>query len=246
MCHNTVKPALTCDFLGKNRDPDTIDPRQPFAGCYRFVLARSAQRGITGERIVPLGAGIMTALQTAFAAIDAANAADPTREDGLPAALLYGQRMTVELERLFPRASEALKIAARGQHIERWRLSRKDYPDGKEGYLAWRREQARRHAARVAGIMLDAGYDAEAVAAAEKMLRKEGIKRDPDVQALEDVICFVFLRWYFASFAAARDHAEVLDIVQKAARKMSAVGRARALAEFTLPDDLAAAFRDAP
>jgi Domain of unknown function (DUF4202) len=183
----------------------------------------------------------MTALQTAIAAIDAANAADPTAEDGQPAALLYGQRMSHELDRLFPQAPEPLKIAARGQHIERWRLSRQDYPDGKDGYLAWRREQAQRHAARVAGIMTDAGYGPEAIAAAEKMLRKEGIKRDPDVQALEDVICFVFFRWYFAPFAAARDHAEVLDIVQKTARKMSASGRARALAEFDLSGDLAAA-----
>ncbi len=185
----------------------------------------------------------MTALQTAVAAIDAANAADPTLEDGQPAALLYGHRMSAELTRLFPDASEPLMIAARGQHIERWRLPRQDYPDGKEGYLAWRREQARRHAARVAGIMRDAGYDAEAIASAERMLRKEGIKRDEDVQALEDVICFVFLRWYFAPFAAARDHAELLDIVRKTATKMSAAGRTRALAEFDLPEDLAAAMR---
>jgi hypothetical protein len=185
----------------------------------------------------------MSALQTAFSAIDAANAADPTIEDGQPAALVYGQRMSRELDRLFPRASDPLQIAARGQHIERWRLSRKDYPDGKEGYLAWRREQARRHAARVAGIMAAAGYDSAAIAEAERMLRKEGIKRDADVQALEDVICFVFFRWYFSAFAAARDPAEVVDIVQKTARKMSAEGRARALAEFDLPPDLAAALR---
>jgi Domain of unknown function (DUF4202) len=185
----------------------------------------------------------MTKLLTAFAAIDAANAADPTQEGGQPAALLYGQRMTHELDRLFPDASEPLKIAARGQHIERWLLSRKDYPDGKEGYLAWRREQARRHAARVAGIMADAGYDAEAIAATEKMLRKEGIKRDAEVQALEDVICFVFFRWYFQPFAASRQPSDILDIVQKTARKMSAEGRARALAEFDLPAELSDALR---
>ncbi|MES2143429.1 MAG: DUF4202 domain-containing protein [Pseudomonadota bacterium] len=185
----------------------------------------------------------MTALHAAIAAIDAANAADPTSEGGQPAALVYGQRMTQELTRLFPRASEPLQIAARGQHIERWLLPRKDYPDGKEGYLGWRREQARRHAARVAGIMADAGYGADDIAAAGRMLRKEGIKRDAEVQALEDVICFVFLRWYLEPFAAGRDPAEVLDIVQKTARKMSAEGRARALSEFALPDDLAAALR---
>ena len=75
------------------------------------------------------------------------------------------------------------------------------------------------------------------------LLRKEGIKRDALVQALEDVICFTFLRWYFAPFAEGRDPAEVLDIVTKTARKMSADARMRALSEFVLPEPLAAAFR---
>ena len=77
------------------------------------------------------------------------------------------------------------------------------------------------------------------------LLRKEGIKRDAEVQALEDVICFVFLRWYFAPFAAERDAESTLDIVRKTARKMSEAGRARVLDEFDLPEPLAAAFRSA-
>jgi hypothetical protein len=75
------------------------------------------------------------------------------------------------------------------------------------------------------------------------LLRKEGIKRDPEVQALEDVICFVFLKWYFSPFAADRDAEQTLDIVRKTARKMSTEGRARVLAEFDLPEPLAGAFR---
>jgi hypothetical protein len=77
------------------------------------------------------------------------------------------------------------------------------------------------------------------------LLRKEGIKRDAEVQALEDVICFVFLRWYFAPFAAERDAESTLDIVRKTARKMSAAGRARVLRDFQLPEPLAEAFRTA-
>jgi len=184
-------------------------------------------------------------LTHAFALIDAANAADPTPEGGSPAALLYGQRMTDEQVRLFPDAGEVLRIAARGQHVERWLLSRGNYPAGRAGYLDWRREQARRHGLRIAGIMATAGYDEADQARVGVLLRKEGIKRDPDVQALEDIICFTFLRWYFAPFAASRDPAEVLDIVTKTARKMSMTGRARALTEFPLPDALAAALRGA-
>jgi hypothetical protein len=178
-------------------------------------------------------------LQQALAAVDAANAADPKGE-----ALVYGERMSAELARLFPDASDVLQIAARGQHVERWLLPRADYPEGKDGYHAWRREQGRRHGLRLAGIMADTGYDAEACERVGVLLRKEGIKRDPEVQALEDVICFVFLRWYFSPFAEGRDAGALLEIVQKTARKMSAWGRALALAEFGLPEPFAAAFRD--
>ena len=180
----------------------------------------------------------MSGLLAALAAIDAANAADPGGAD-----LLYGQRMSEELARLVPDASEVLQIAARGQHVERWLLKRAEFPEGREGYLLWRREQGRRHGARLAGIMADAGYDAAACDRVGVLLRKEGIKRDPEVQALEDVICFVFLRWYFGPFAEGKDPAAVLSIVEKTARKMSEAARARVLAEFPLPEDLAAAFR---
>lgn len=176
----------------------------------------------------------------AIAAIDAANAADPKGE-----ALIYGQRMTEELARLFPDASPVLQIAARGQHVERWLLPRADYPDGKAGYLEWRREQGRRHGARVAQIMQDAGFDAHDCDRVGVLLRKEGIKRDAEVQALEDTICFSFIRWYLAGFAAGKDPAQVLDIVQKTARKMSAEARARALVDFDMPEALAQAFRGA-
>jgi hypothetical protein len=182
-------------------------------------------------------------LDRALALIDAANRADPTIEDGHPAALVYGGRMSAELQRLFPDASDVLRIAVCGQHVERWLLPRADFPDGREGYLHWRREQAVRHAVRVGGIMAEAGYGAVAQSRVGALLRKEDIKRDPQVQALEDVICFVFLRWYFEPFAAKHEPDAVLKIVQKTARKMSAEGRERVLAEFSLPEPLAAAFR---
>ena len=184
-------------------------------------------------------------LQKVLAAIDASNAGDPTTErDGAedhPAVLLYGRRMSAELDRVSPGASELLQIAARGQHIERWKMPRASYPDGREGYLAWRRAQAAFHAERVAELIAEAGYPAEDRNRVGKMLRKEGIKRDGEVQALEDVICLVFLRWYFPDFAAGRDPEQVRRIVAKTARKMSADGRARVAAEFDLPEDLASA-----
>lgn len=184
-------------------------------------------------------------LEAVIAAIDRVNAADPSLEPVTrqPAALVYGRRMSEELKRICPDASEHLRIAARGQHIERWKLPRSAYPDGREGYHAWRRAQARAHGNRVAELMVAAGYREADGARVAQMLRKEGIKRDPEVQMLEDVICLVFLRWYFADFAARHDRAKVFDIVAKSARKMSAEGRARVAAELDLPPELAPALR---
>ncbi len=186
-------------------------------------------------------------LARVLAAIDTANAEDPTLEHYAggedPAALLYGRRMSEELNRCEPAASEHLQIAARGQHVERWKTPRSTYPDGRQGYLAWRKDQAAFHATRVAGMMHEAGYgdpDADRVAS---MLRKEGLKRDPEVQMLEDVICMTFIRWYLPGFAEGRDPDHVLKIVTKTARKMSAEGRSQALSEFDMPESFAAAFR---
>ncbi len=69
--------------------------------------------------------------------IDEAHAADPTtvvvRGAPRPAELLYGQRMSAQLAVFYQAASEHLRIAARAQHLERWKLSRSAYPMGKSG-----------------------------------------------------------------------------------------------------------------
>lgn len=185
-----------------------------------------------------------TRLDHAFQAIDAANALDPNEDDGKPANLLYGQRMTEQQQHLFPDASDALRIACRGQHIERWLLPRDAYPMDRAGYLQWRQEQGRRHAERIAGIMSDAGYGEDDIAQARKMLTKQGLKRDAEVQALEDVICFTFIRWYLGDFMTEHADKGVPKIIEKTARKMSPENRARALEEFPMPEALAQHFRD--
>jgi Domain of unknown function (DUF4202) len=185
------------------------------------------------------------ALQAVLSAIDAANAADPKSEpDGRPAALVYSERMSEELARRSPDASDHLQIAARGQHIERWKILRSDYPDGRAGYLAWRTDEARAHAGRVTSLMVAAGYGAEDRDRVARLLRKEGLKRNPEMQVLEDVICLVFLRWYFRDFTMKHTDEDIERIVAKTARKMSPEARAAALAEFDLPPALAASFAE--
>jgi Domain of unknown function (DUF4202) len=192
------------------------------------------------------GVEAMSRIERVLAAIDAANSADPTLEasrgEKRPAALLYGLRMSDELARLCPDASEELRIAARGQHVERWTSPRSSYPEGRAGYLAWRADLSRFHADRVAGLMREAGYDADSCSRVGRLLRKEGIKRDPEMQMLEDVICFVFIRWYLADFAGTQEPDALERIVAKTARKMSTDGRARAAREFEMPESLGAYF----
>ena len=189
-----------------------------------------------------------TRLAAVLARVDEANARDPHREEtpsgAEPAALLYGRRMSRVLEDFAPDASEELSIAARGQHIERWLRPRSSYPEGRDGYLAWRRDAATYHAARVAALMLDAGYEAARCDRVGSLMLKKNLKADLEAQTLEDVACLVFFRWYAGTFSAKHDAARILAIVSKTARKMSAEGRAAAL-ELGLPPEVADAISKA-
>jgi hypothetical protein len=164
----------------------------------------------------------------AIAGIDAVNAEDPSSEDhdggSSPAALLYGQRMSAWLLRIEPDASEVLRLAARAQHIARWRIPRSDFPEGREGYLAWRARLAVFHGETAGAVLRDAGYDEDAVARLKVLLQKRGLKRDAEIQALEDAACLVFLENYFAAFAAKHPDDKVIDILKKTAAKMSPRG----------------------
>ena len=160
---------------------------------------------------------------------DAANAEDPHQEvvDGVSYAkeLLYAQRMTTWLERFAPDASEALRLAARSQHIRRWMIPRGDYPMDRRGYIQWRTALAKFHAETAAAILREVGYGEAIIGRVQSLLRKEGLKRDPEVQCLEDVICLVFLESYCADFARHHDTAKVLPIIRKTWEKMSPHGR---------------------
>lgn len=181
--------------------------------------------------------------ETVIRLIDEANAADPTtvmvRGEPRPAELLYGQRMSARLAVFCPAASEHLRIAARAQHLERWRLPRSAYPMGRSGYFRWRNEQKKRHGARVSELMALAEYDREDCARVESLVRKEQLKRDREAQTLEDTACLVFMEHYMAGFAATKDAADMIGIIAKTWRKMSDAGHTAALA-MTLPPELAA------
>ena len=95
--------------------------------------------------------------------------------------------------RLDPKASDALRLAARAHHLRRWALSRSDYPEGRAGYLRWRRAQRERHARDLAAILDEARVDGSMTARATRIVTKRGLGSDPEVQTFEDAVSLTFL-----------------------------------------------------
>nr|WKN38366.1 DUF4202 domain-containing protein [Tunicatimonas sp. TK19036] len=183
-------------------------------------------------------------LNQTLAAFDEANRQDPRvdhDEQGneVPSELLYAQRMSQTLESFRPDASEALQLAARCQHIERWKIPREDYPMDRKGYLLWRSNLKKMHGERAAEIMQRHGYDEETIDRVVMLVNKKQLKRDDEVQALEDVICLVFLQYYFDEFREKHSEEKLIDIVAKTWRKMSDEGHEAALKLSMSPESLA-------
>lgn len=147
-----------------------------------------------------------------------------------PKELLYAQRMTEGLRRFAPDAPEEVQLAARCQHIKRWHIPRNTYPQGRRGYKSWRSDLLQFHAGIASRILSECGYEEEIIFRVKALLTKENLKRDPDVQLLEDVICLVFLEHYFQDFASEHSEEKLVRILQKTWKKMSPAGHAAALA----------------
>src|SRR5690606_29623913 len=88
--------------------------------------------------------------------------------------------------KLAPEASEELLLASRSQHIGRWESSRSKYPEGREGYLAWRRDLAAFHADKTSQILAEVGYSEEQIALVRRIILKKRIKVDDEVQTMEN------------------------------------------------------------
>ena len=171
---------------------------------------------------------------SAIAAFDAYHRKDPhTAREGsqeLPAELLYAQRLTQRLGRYAPDASEALRLAARCQHIGRWEIARTAYPADRKGYLKWRSEE-RLHHARIAESLLSAcGYDGATIEEVKALVLKKNLGTNPSAQVLEDVVCLVFIEFYLDDFASRHDDGKVVEILRKTFKKMSDRGRREARA----------------
>jgi tRNAThr (cytosine32-N3)-methyltransferase len=185
----------------------------------------------------------MDAYSRARELIDAAHSADPKRAaNGWPAELVYADRMEAWATRAASVDSPLLRLAARCQHLERWSVPRTTFPEGRAGYLAWRKSLYGKQAARARELLLQAGVSKAEADEVATWVSKTGLKTNPGTQALEDAACLVFLENEIEAFAA--QHADYprekfVDILKKTWRKMSPRGQelARGL---TLPPAIAA------
>lgn len=172
-------------------------------------------------------------IEEALKAFDLANSQDPNLEivngKEVPKELIYGQRMTEVLNNFEPNASTSLQLAARCQHICRWESPRSDYEMNRVGYLTWRAELKKFHAKKASEILTELNFDTETIDRVAFLLQKKQLKRDEETQLLEDVICLVFLEYYYEAFRIKHTDEKVIDIIQKTWKKMSDDGHTAAL-----------------
>jgi hypothetical protein len=178
--------------------------------------------------------------------IDAANSEDPNQEmsEGKvwPKELLYSHRMSDMQQRYAPDADDAMKLALRAQHIQRWKSPRSNYPMDRKGYHQWRTGLYSFHADTVAALLAKAGYDDEFIERVKLAVSKKSLKTNPDTQLLEDVTALVFIEHYMLAFAGKHpeyDEQKWLEIIRKTWKKMSDQAHQFALAgNIKLPEPL--------
>ena len=194
--------------------------------------------------MVAAGAADTARFDRAVAAIDAANADDPNRirvrGEERPKELAHAELATEWVRRLRPDASEELLLAARAHHVRRWEIPRRSYPNGRSGYLRWRRALHDLHAEVAGHALSEAGYEPAVIERVQAIVRKRNLARDTEVQALEDALCLVFLETQFDSLADRLDAEKMDDVVRKTLVKMSDEGKQLALSLDVGDDERAA------
>ena len=178
----------------------------------------------------------MPDLDQFLAAIDAANAGDPNSFDDEPLALSQGRMADGWVVRLNPDAADALRIAARAHHLRRWAVPRSTYPEGRDGYLRWRRDQKTRHGNELAELLRTEGAGDDLIDRATRIVQKRGLGTDPEVQTFEDAVSLTFIETQFTETAdKIADDEKTSDVIAKILGKMSPAGH-DAVATITLDD----------
>lgn len=174
----------------------------------------------------------MQKLQTAFELFDAYNKQDPHRVNWngteYPAEYFYALQLYNWVMKINEGASETLLLASRCQHIGRWKIPRETYPAGKAGYLRWRSDLAKFHASEAGHLLQEAGYNPTEIQDVQRILLKQNLKTDDNVQVMENALCLVFMEFQLEDFMMKHDDEKIVRILQKSWTKMSEPGRVAA------------------
>ena len=172
-------------------------------------------------------------IELAHEQFDRMNAQDPKHivVDGVsrPRELMLALWLYAWVEKVQPEASVPLRLAARCQHLMRFSFPRSDYPEGRVGYLKWRKDLSRKHADLASKVLYDVGFDPHLIEAVRQINLKQELKTNPDCQTMEDALCLSFLEHEYGEFCERHEEDKVIDIVQKTWRKMSKRGHDLAL-----------------
>lgn len=171
--------------------------------------------------------------EAAICRFDEENARDPNVEQiddrARPRELAYARWLTEWVMKLRPDASKELRLAARCQHLCRWKIPRASYPMTRTGYLQWRTELKKFHAQKAGEILREVGYGEDVVRRVQDLNLKKNFPQDADSRVLEDALCLVFLEHQFANLADKTAEDKVITALQKSWMKMTAAGRNEAL-----------------
>src|SRR3546814_17595892 len=132
--------------------------------------------------------------------------------------------MVAWVQRLDPTADEAQLLAARASHLRRWSIARTSYPEGRAGYLRWRSDLRKQHAAEVTEILTTAGYESATAERVSAIVGKVGLGPDPAVQVHEDALCLVFLPTQLAPTPPSLGRSEDRRVGQECASTCGARG----------------------
>jgi len=167
--------------------------------------------------------------EAALRRFDEENSRDPNREmvDGVahPRERIYAEWLTAWVQKLCPQASEALRLAARSQHLCRWEVPRERYPMTRAGYLQWREGLKKFHAQKAGEILRQLGYDTETISRVQALNLKKNFPADSETRVLEDALCLVFLEHQFKDLAAKTSEEKMLNALQKSWKKMTPAAR---------------------
>lgn len=168
-----------------------------------------------------------------LAALDAIHAEDPTviewRSKPMPREAAHAAAVTYWLGELLAESgrqpSPAALMGASAAHLRRWDPPRSSYPEGRVGYLQWRRDARIRHGSLLSAVCssFDVPHgpadDARALVAKDNLGQKSEVGEDAQVH--EDALCLAFFELDAADLIASLAPPTLERVLARTRAKMS-------------------------